>query len=83
MCPKRFTIDWIRRIFSGGKDGWNSTRTNTSQPDSIKNQKITFVDSLECFWRSSEREKDVQINACVVHDTKNDEYFVFVTTDLK
>lgn len=48
-----------------------------------KSQEIAFVESLGCHWRSTEPEKDVEINACVVHDTKTDEYFVFVTTDLK
>ncbi|NLZ53417.1 MAG: transposase [Thermoanaerobacteraceae bacterium] len=48
-----------------------------------KSQKIAFVKALGCHWRSSEPEKDVELNACVVHDTKRDEYFVFVTTDLK
>ena len=48
-----------------------------------KNQEIAFVGTLGCHWRSAEPEKDVEINACVVHDTKEDEYFVFVTTDLE
>ncbi|MBT9139300.1 MAG: hypothetical protein DDT31_01884 [Syntrophomonadaceae bacterium] len=46
-----------------------------------KNQKITFVDSLGCHWKSSDPENDVRINACVVHDEKEDKYYVFVTTD--
>jgi len=48
-----------------------------------KGQEIAFVESLGCHWRSAEPEKDVEINACVVHDTKKDEYFVFITTDLE
>jgi len=48
-----------------------------------KTQKIAFVTSLGCHWRSDEPEKDVEVNACVVHDTKKDEYFVFITTDLE
>lgn len=47
-----------------------------------KDQEIAFVESLGCHRRSTEPEKDVEINACVVHDKKKDEYFVFVTTDL-
>ncbi len=47
-----------------------------------KSQEIAFVESLGCHWRSAEPERDVEINACVVHDKKTDEYFVFVTTDL-
>ncbi len=48
-----------------------------------KTQEIAFVESLGCHWRSAEPSKDVEINACVVHDTKTEEYFVFITTDLK
>lgn len=48
-----------------------------------KNQKIAFVDSLGCHWKSDHPEKDVQINACVVYDEKDDKYYVFVTTDTK
>jgi len=48
-----------------------------------KEQKIAFVESLGSYWRSTKPEEDVEINACVVHDTKKDEYFVFVTTDLE
>jgi hypothetical protein len=48
-----------------------------------KGQKIAFVESLGCHWRSAEPEKDVEINACVVHDTNKNEYFVFVTTDIE
>ena len=47
-----------------------------------KNQEISFVQELGCHWRSTETEEDLEINACVVHDKKTDEYFVFVTTDL-
>ena len=32
-------------------------------------------------WRSDSPEKDVPLNACVVWDTKDDEYYVFVSTD--
>ncbi len=47
-----------------------------------KNQKIAFVSSLGCYWRSDRPEQDVEINACVVKDEKTGEYFVFVSTDL-
>lgn len=46
-----------------------------------KNQYIAFVESVGCFWESDEPENDVEINACVVHDRKEDAYFVFITTD--
>ena len=48
-----------------------------------KDQKIAYVEALGGYWRSNTPEKDVEINACVVHDKKADEYSVFVTTDLK
>jgi hypothetical protein len=46
-----------------------------------KTQKIAFVSDLGPMWESSEPKNDVPINGCVVHDTKDDEYYVFVTTD--
>ena len=32
-------------------------------------------------WQSEQPENDVPVNACVVWDTKEGEYYVFVTTD--
>lgn len=46
-----------------------------------KKQKIAFVGSLGDLWRSDNPENDVEIIGCVVYDTKEDEYHVFVTTD--
>jgi len=43
--------------------------------------KIAFVSDLGPMWKSDKSENDVPINGCVVHDTKDDEYYVFVTTD--
>lgn len=48
-----------------------------------KTQQIAFVDSLGDFWESNDLKNDIQINACVVYDKKDEEYYVFVTTDLK
>jgi hypothetical protein len=48
-----------------------------------KNQSIAFVTSLGCHWGSDEPKKDVELNACVVYDSKKEEYFVFITTDLE
>ena len=48
-----------------------------------KKQKITFVSELGNYWISDNPEEDVEVNACVVHDTADGEYYVFVTTDLK
>ena len=44
-------------------------------------QKIQLVEDLGNLWTEGDQEKDVPINACVVHDTKKDEYYVFLTTD--
>lgn len=45
-----------------------------------KTQKIQLVTDLGFFWESGAPEMDVPINACVVHDTKTDKFFVFMTT---
>jgi len=46
-----------------------------------KNQEIQLITELGPFWESSDTKKDVPINACVVHDKKTDQFFVFMTTD--
>lgn len=46
-----------------------------------KDQEIQLVTDLGPFWESDGPEKDVPVNACVVHDKKTDKYFVFMTTD--
>ena len=46
-----------------------------------KTQKIAFVPEIGPMWRSEKPENDVKLNACVVWDTKDGEYYVFVTTD--
>ena len=48
-----------------------------------KDQEIQLVTDLGPLWRSEEPEQDVPVNACVVHDKKTEEYFVFMTTDLE
>ncbi len=45
-------------------------------------QKISFVGNLGPYWRSKKPSEDVDFNACVVYDTKEEEYFVFITTNL-
>jgi len=45
-----------------------------------KEQDIQLVTDPDPLWESGEP-KDVPINACVVHDKKADNYFVFMTTD--
>ncbi|WP_297430703.1 transposase [Clostridium sp.] len=46
-----------------------------------KTQEIQLVKELGSFWLSENIKEDVDISACVVHDTKDDEYYVFMTTD--
>jgi hypothetical protein len=48
-----------------------------------KGQKIAFVEALGSHWRSETPEDDVGVglNGCVVYDSKEDKYFVFITTD--
>ena len=48
-----------------------------------KDQAIAFVEGLGGFWESDNPAEDVDINGCVVYDKKTDEYFLFVSTDLK
>ena len=48
-----------------------------------KKQVISFAPDVGTLWQSSEPQNDVPINACVVWDKDTDQYFVFVTTDLK
>jgi hypothetical protein len=47
-----------------------------------KSQKIAFVPEIGPMWQSDNPENDVPLNACVVWDVKESEYFVFVTTDV-
>jgi len=47
-----------------------------------KSQKIAFVPEAGMMWQSEQPENDVSLNACVVWDTKDNEHYVFVTTDL-
>ena len=47
-----------------------------------KTQQIQLVRDLGGLWQSESPEKDVPINACVVHEKKDDTYYVFLTTDL-
>jgi hypothetical protein len=52
-----------------------------------KEQQIAFVGQVGGKWQSDNPEKDVEINVCVVHDTKSKtkdkEYYVFMTTAMK
>ena len=46
-----------------------------------KTQKIALASDIGAMWRSENPENDVPLNACVVWDSKDEEYYVFVTTD--
>lgn len=46
-----------------------------------KDQEIQLVTGLGPLWQSDKPEQDVPVNACVVHDKKTEDYFVFMTTD--
>ena len=46
-----------------------------------KKQLISLVTGMGYYWQSSNPPNDVPINSCVVWDTEEDKYFVFVTTD--
>ncbi|GMO43895.1 MAG: hypothetical protein Ta2B_24570 [Termitinemataceae bacterium] len=53
-----------------------------NHPNKKRNtQKIAFVSELGEMWQSDDPKNDVSINGCVVHDSKDDEYYVFITTD--
>ena len=47
-----------------------------------KSQKIQLVKKLGSMWESESPESDVDLNACVVWEEKDDEYYVFMTTDM-
>ena len=48
-----------------------------------KTQEIQLVKDLGSSWISENPKEDVELIACVVHDTKDDEYYVFMTTDVE
>lgn len=47
-----------------------------------KNQKVATIKDLGSSWQSKKPEDDVELNAAVVYDKKEDKYYVFITTDL-
>jgi hypothetical protein len=46
-----------------------------------KSQKIAFVPGIGGMWESGRSEEDVPVNSCVVWGEKEEEYYVFITTD--
>ncbi len=67
--------DAVSLAVSNGK--WQK-HPNTKRKD----QEIQLVKSLGALWESDTPENDVPINACVVHDKKTNDFFVFMTTDV-
>jgi hypothetical protein len=47
-----------------------------------KTQQIQLVKDLGTMWVGGNPKEDVDLCACVVHDTKDNEYHVFLTTDI-
>ncbi|GHU12912.1 hypothetical protein FACS1894161_2120 [Spirochaetia bacterium] len=64
------------RIAHMPETGWYK-HPNTKR----KTHQRAFVSDLGPMWEGDEPNNDVPVNGCVVHDTKEDEYYVFVTTD--
>lgn len=46
-----------------------------------KTQQIHLVKNLGMMWESNTPDNDVDLCGCVVHDKKDNEYYVFLTTD--
>lgn len=46
------------------------------------NQKVAFVTDLGPLWESDKPKEDVDFNAAVVWNLENNDYYVFITTDL-
>ena len=46
-----------------------------------KDQVISLVSGMGLYWESECPDEDVPFNSCVVWDQKDDEYYVFITTD--
>ena len=47
-----------------------------------KDQFIASVSGMGLYWESEHPENDVPINSCVVWNKKDNEYYVFITTDM-
>jgi hypothetical protein len=76
--PLRNNMDAYQEAVSIAK---NENNWKSHPNKKRKTQKIAFAEDIGAMWRSEKPETDVPINACVVWDTKNDDYYVFVTTD--
>jgi len=55
---------------------------NWSKHPTRAQQKIAFVPNLGNMWQGTSTRYDAQLNACVVWDQSNGEYYVFLTTNV-
>lgn len=61
----------------------NKDKEDWNKHPQRKNQIVTSVSKVSDFWQSDNPDQDVKLNTCVVYDKKDEEYFVFVTTNLE
>lgn len=75
--PLKKNMEIYKQAVLGAKelDNWSPHPTR-------KNQYISSVKEMGTYWISDEPDNDVPINSCVVWDKIQDDYFVFITTDL-
>ena len=78
--PVRTDMDLYKQAVKIAKDKDEKEWNNHPHRE---NQKVISVKNLGPYWQSDIPENDVKINSCVAYDKKNDEYFVFVTTNLE
>ena len=62
-------------------ENYEESSVVTIDGETRRGYKIAFVPEIGTMWQSEQPENDVPLNACVVWDAKDDEYYVFVTTD--
>lgn len=76
--PLRENMVAYKQAVIGAKDN-NNWKPHPNK--NRKNQVITHVEGMGMYWESDKPEDDVPFNCCVVWDKKDDEYYVFITTD--
>lgn len=75
-AKKNMTIFEVAVSVANEQNNW------TKHPNKKrKTQSIQLVKNLSPYWEGDGALEDVPINACVVKDSKDDEYRVFLTTD--
>lgn len=75
--PLKKNMEIYKQAVLGAKE-----LNNWSPHPTRKNQYISSVKEMGVYWISNEPNNDVPINSCVVWDKIQDDYFVFITTDL-